>query len=453
MNLKDKSGLKPSPLGPIPEDWEVVRLGDCTLPTEQVDPSDREHFWYIDISSIDNTICKIVNPQQIWGNFAPSRAKKLVRANDVIFSTTRPYLKNIAIVPMELDGQICSTGFCVLRANKERVLPEWIYYNVITERFIRRIESKMRGATYPAVTDKDVYFEKIPLPPLPEQKRIAEVLRTVDEAIEKVDQEMEHTERLKRGLMQHLLTRGIGHTRFKDSPLGKIPETWEVVRLKELTLKMFGGGTPSTNKKEYWDGDIPWITSAHIDGMYIQDGQRYISQEGVEHSSTSIVPAGNIIVATRVGIGKVAIAKIDVAISQDLTGMIVNRDRAIPEFLYWLLSFNHFGLKRFAQGSTIKGVLRSTIANMHLPLPPLPEQRKIAEILMTVDRKLELLRREKEHLQRLKRGLMDDLLTGRRRLRVEGQSSRSPLMPEFHHTPPSPSTGEGRGGGEENERS
>ena len=204
--------FKDSPLGSIPEDWKVVRLGDCTLTIKQMDPYDRERFWYIDISSIDNSAHKIVNPQQIEGKDAPSRARKLVHADDVIFSTTRPYLKNIAIVPMELDGQICSTGFCILRANREKVLPQWIYYYVTTNRFIRRIESKMRGATYPAVSDKDVYNEKIPLPPLPEQKRIAEILMTVDRKLELLRQKKERLERLKKGLMNDLLT---GRRRLK----------------------------------------------------------------------------------------------------------------------------------------------------------------------------------------------------------------------------------------------
>ncbi len=198
--------FKDSILGKIPESWEVVRLGDCTTPIDQMNPSNRDWFWYIDISSIDNDAHKIVSPQMISGKSAPSRARKLVCAGDVIFSTTRPYLKNIAIVPTELDGQICSTGFCVLRAKRGKVLPEWIYYIVVTDRFIRRIESKMRGATYPAVSDKDVYSEKIPLPPLPEQKKIAEILMTVDRKIELLKNKKEHLERLKKGLMNDLLT-------------------------------------------------------------------------------------------------------------------------------------------------------------------------------------------------------------------------------------------------------
>ncbi|MCF6192187.1 MAG: restriction endonuclease subunit S [Candidatus Hydrothermae bacterium] len=417
--------FKPSPLGPIPKDWEVVRLGEVSKVIRGASPrpkGDPRYFSDIptsyrwlkisDLSKYRQGMCLYDTEEYLTAE--GMRKSVLVSEGTLLLTNSGTIGK-----PVITKVPVCiHDGFLALKDIHTQVQREFLYF--LLEHFQKKLTIRAPRGTQANLNTSIVKSLPIPLPPLPEQKRIAEVLRTVDEAIEKVDREMEHTERLKRGLMQHLLTRGIGHTRFKDSPLGKIPETWEVVRLKELTLKMFGGGTPSTNKKEYWDGDIPWITSAHINGMYVQDGQRYISQEGVEHSSTNVVPAGNVIVATRVGIGKVAIAKIDVAISQDLTGIIVNRDRAIPEFLYWLLNYNRFGLKRFAQGSTIKGVLRSTIANMYLPLPPLPEQRKIAEILMTVDRKLELFRREKEHLQRLKKGLMDDLLTGRRRLRVEG---------------------------------
>ena len=130
----------------------------------------------------------------------------MVKSGDVIFATTRPYLKNIAVVPDELDGQICSTGFCVLRGDSKKIISDWIYLNVLTDRFIKRIIAKMKGATYPAVSDNDVFEEKIPLPPLPEQRKIAEILMTVDRKLELLRQKRDHMERLKKGLMNDLLT-------------------------------------------------------------------------------------------------------------------------------------------------------------------------------------------------------------------------------------------------------
>jgi type I restriction enzyme S subunit len=120
-----------------------------------------------------------------------------------------------------------------------------------------------------------------------------------------------------------------------------------------------------------------------------------------------------------VGIGKVALNKIDIAISQDLTGVVLNQKLAIPDFIYWSLVNNANRLKALAQGSTIKGVLREDLGKMEIPLPSLPEQQKIAEILSAVDGRLELLGKRKERLGRIKKGLMDDLLTGKRRVKPD----------------------------------
>ncbi|RLE15094.1 restriction endonuclease subunit S [Candidatus Aerophobetes bacterium] len=206
--------FKDTEIGRIPKEWEVVRLKEVVLPTENIDPT-KEHgkeFKYVDISSIDNFVNKITGWNIITHENAPSRAKKLIKAGDVIFATTRPYLKNIAIVPEELDEQICSTGFCVIRANRNYAVSEWIFYNVLTKQFIIRVSSKMRGATYPAISDDNVLNEKIPLPPLLEQQKIASILSTVDENLEIEREEKAKLQRIKQGLMDLLLT---GKVRIK----------------------------------------------------------------------------------------------------------------------------------------------------------------------------------------------------------------------------------------------
>ena len=140
----------------------------------------------MDITNVSNTTYKIIGWNLIKGKNAPLRARRLIKSGDVIFATTRPYLKNIAIVPDELDNQICSTGFCVIRANKKLVIPEWIFYNLLNDNFIARLISKMRGISYPAVSDRDILNEKIPLPPLEEQRKIAEYLQNLQEKILKL---------------------------------------------------------------------------------------------------------------------------------------------------------------------------------------------------------------------------------------------------------------------------
>jgi type I restriction enzyme S subunit len=199
---------------------------------------------------------------------------------------------------------------------------------------------------------------------------------------------------------------------FQDTPAGEIPKDWEAKRVKDVATDLVGGGTPSTTCKDYWNGNIAWMTSAHINGMIVTKGQKYITRQGLENSATNIVPKENLLVATRVGIGKVAVNKIDIAISQDLTGVIVDKNRADPDFLYWVLFNNSQKLKSLAQGSTIKGLLRDDLGKLRLPMPSkLSEQRGIVEVLGVVDSAIELADKVIAKTGRLKKGLMQQLLT------------------------------------------
>ncbi len=154
--------------------------------------------------------------------------------------------------------------------------------------------------------------------------------------------------------------------------MGEMPEEWEWVRLGDVADDFVGGGTPSTSNPDYWNGKIAWMTSSHIDGRVVNSGQRLITEKGLKESSTHLIPKGNLLVATRVGIGKAAINSIDVAISQDLTGVIIKRDKVNADYIYWFLLTNLNKLKSLAQGSTIKGILKDDLANLKIPLPLSP---------------------------------------------------------------------------------
>ena len=130
--------------------WYWVNLGDVCqeIETKKPELEPEWKFQYIDIASIDNAIKKIVSPKKYLGKDAPSRARQVVRVNDVIFSTVRTYLMNIAMVPEQLDGQIASTGFCVIRAANQ-IVPKYIFYFSISYRFINQLNELQRGTSYP----------------------------------------------------------------------------------------------------------------------------------------------------------------------------------------------------------------------------------------------------------------------------------------------------------------
>ena len=170
----------------LPGGWRWVRLGEvCEEKTGTRDPCLQpvDMFCYIDIASVDNNQKRILNTSVLLGKDAPSRARQVINAGDVIVSTTRPNLNAVALVPHELDNQICSTGFCVLRPKKE-LERDFLFAYVCSPDFVKNLSDLVKGALYPAVTDKQVKAQVIPLPPLPEQKRIAAI---IDEQMAEAD--------------------------------------------------------------------------------------------------------------------------------------------------------------------------------------------------------------------------------------------------------------------------
>ena len=419
--MKCHQGVKQTEIGSIPEEWEVVRLGDNTIAEIRGNKAinEFEKVAFIPMEFIPDSGVFVryeIRPMKEVKSFTYCESR------DLLLAKITPSLENgkQGIIPDDIPNGFALATTEVFPISCKNICRLFLFYILKFPKFRNKIIASMTGTTGRQRASKESLKNLlIPFPPVPEQEKIAEILSSVDQTIEKVDEAIAKTERLKKGLMQELLTKGIGHKDFKQTEIGRIPEEWEVVRLGDISLDLIGGGTPSTSNPGYWNGEVAWMTSAHIDDREIKTGQRYITKEGLQNSATSVVPEGNLLVATRVGIGKAAINKIDIAISQDLTGIIINKNRSIPDFVCWFLVNNKNKLKSLAQGSTIKGILREGLGNLRLPLPPLPEQKKIAEILSTVDKRLQLLREKKEKLKRVKKGLMNDLLTGKRRVKLE----------------------------------
>lgn len=281
----------------------------------------------------------------------------------------------------------------------------------------------------PGLKRELVYALKLSLPPLSEQQKIAEILSTVDEAIEKTDQAIEKTQRLKKGLMQELLTKGIGHKEFKETEIGEIPKEWEVVELRSIVERDSDvvAGPFGSNLKvcDYKPDGVPIIRLQNIErNQFIDKDIKYISPEKAEELRYHSYQPGDIVLA-KLGdpIGKTCIVpsfmKSGVVVA-DVVRIRPSSKKTITYFVEYVLNsslcFNQ--LRKETIGSTRPRVNIYQVRNLKLSLPPLPEQRKIAEILSTVDKRLELLRKKKGKLERIKKGLMNDLLTGRKRVKI-----------------------------------
>ena len=157
----------------VPPHWEWTHLYELCWPIERVVPdrAPSTPFTYLDISSIDNSLLRIVSPRTYLGKDAPSRARQRVKSGNTLFSTVRTYLKNVAMVASEFHNAVASTGFCVLNSADD-VDDRWVFYFVQTDNFVAQLSPLQRGTSYPAVRNDDVLAQGIPLPPLREQHRI-----------------------------------------------------------------------------------------------------------------------------------------------------------------------------------------------------------------------------------------------------------------------------------------
>jgi len=410
--------FKQTEIGRIPEEWEVVRLGDesvADLIMGQSPPS----------STYNNTGIGLpfLQGNAEFGEMYPtpvlscSHPIKIAERNDILLSVRAP-VGDVNIAPFK---SCIGRGLAAIKPKSNKLDYLFLFYCL---KFRSRLfKSISMGSTFKAIRKEEVKKFQIPLPPLPEQQKIAEILSTVDQAIEKVEESITKTERLKKGLMQELLTKGIGHKEFKDTEIGRIPKEWEVKKVIDL-FKVETGTTPSTKQKEYWDGGhINWITPADMSKLngkiYIKDSERKITEKGLKETNLTLMSTGSIIISTRAPVGYVAIIEGNATFNQGCKGLIPKNTNEInPEFYTYYLLSKKTTLEHSSGGSTFKELSKNTLEKFKVPLPPLPEQQKIAEILSTIDKRLELLREKKERLRRVKKGLMNDLLTGKRRVKI-----------------------------------
>jgi type I restriction enzyme S subunit len=421
-------------IGRFPKDWKIVRIGDVAeINSRSIDPEKKltdSEFTYIDIESVESGSGIIRNPKKILGKDAPSRARRVILENDIIMSTVRPYLKAFALVPKNYSGQVSSTGFAVLTCKKE-IIPYYLLSALFSEIVISQCNRMMVGGQYPALNSSQVSNILVPLPPLAEQQGISKVLSIVDLAIQKTDDVIAKTERLKKGLMQELLTKGIGHKEFKDTEIGKIPKIWEVKTL----INAIGGkndlivaGPFGSNLKvvDYRNKGVPIIRLQNIDyGRFVDKDIKYTSLEKAEELSYHSFVKGDIVLA-KLGdpIGKTCIIpdylKKGIVVA-DVVRIRVDEESTDKKYVMYILnSFHVFNqLNRGIIGTTRPRVNLNQIRNLLIPISPLPEQHRIAETLSSVDNKLDLERNQKAKLERIKQGLMDLLLTGKIRVKVD----------------------------------
>ena len=228
--------LKQTEIGPAPQSWEIQMLGTLCKKTDTINPQCEGNrvIEYVDVSSVSRNFLKIESTSRYTLKKAPGRARKRIFDGDVIFATVRPTLLRTACVTKELDNQVCSTAFCVLRRNRKMTSDRFIYYLVQRDGFIRQLAGIETGASYPAVTDRAVKEQIVPVPSLEEQREIVFALDAIDHKIDLHRRKCAVLDNLFKALLHKLMTGEIRVADLDLSALGQPYTKGSRLRCEEL---------------------------------------------------------------------------------------------------------------------------------------------------------------------------------------------------------------------------
>jgi len=422
-----EGGFKETELGPLPEEWEVVRLGEVGnyINGYAFKPSD----W----SKIGKPIIRIQNLNNPLASFNYYNGeldhKYLVKKGDILISWSASlgvYLWNGG------DAWLNQHIFKVELTN-QKVLKDYFYFALLYY-FTSQAFTNLHGSTMKHIVKSKFLNISIPLPPLEEQKAIAGILSTVQSAIEKTEKVINALKNLKKSMMKHLFTYGpvaeeeAEKVELKETEIGLIPKHWEVVRVGEVADVDRGISWRKfeevSNDKGHLIISIPNIKDGYID--FNSKYNRYI----IKHipiskqirlndilfvgSSGSIENVGRNVFIESLPIEGIGFASF-------VFRARVKNNAVIPKFLYFMANSHWFNYKDYVRRSSDgKYNLQLTeFKSMKIPLPPLEEQQKIAQILQSIDQRIEKEEKYKNALQNLFKSLLHNLMTGKIRVRVK----------------------------------
>ncbi|HCY7409257.1 TPA: restriction endonuclease subunit S [Staphylococcus aureus] len=239
-----------------------------------------------------------------------------------------------------------------------------------------------------------------------EQQKIGEFFIKLDRQIELEEQKLELLQQQKKGYMQKIFSQEL---RFKDENGNDYPN-WEEKKIEDIASQVYGGGTPNTKIKEFWNGDIPWIQSSDVkvNDLILRQCNKFISKNSIELSSAKLIPANSIAIVTRVGVGKLCLVEFDYATSQDFLSLSsLKYDKLYS--LYSLL----YTMKKISanlQGTSIKGITKKELLDSIIKIPHnLEEQQKIGDLFIKIDKYISFNKCKIEILKSLKQGLLQKI--------------------------------------------
>ncbi|MUH34804.1 restriction endonuclease subunit S [Zobellia amurskyensis] len=432
-----KEGFKKTAIGEIPKEWKVLSLSEFTDEVtdyvaagsfaslrENVNVfSEPNHAIYVRLTDLRKGLGH-GEQKYVDKDSYTFLSKSNLFGREILFANIGANVGEVWMMPKIKKEATVAPNMIVIRANNEHVIPEYLHAYLRSSIGLRQIDKIIAGSGHPKINKTELRRLSAILPPLQEQQKIAEILSTVDAKIEVIDQQITETQELKKGLMQRLLTKGIGHTEFKDSPLGKIPKSWEVMSGEEISTLITKGASPKWQGYDYQDDGLLFVTSENVrDGLLDISNPKFLPIEFNEKVKKSKLKNGDIlinIVGASIGRSCRYASHYEYANINQAICLLRIKESVSAEFILHYLQGNDTinRLLGVQNGSARQNLSLTDLRKFKFLIPNNTEQSNISKILSCFDEKLEVLSEKKINYQDLKKGLMQQLLTGKVRVKV-----------------------------------
>lgn len=399
----------------IPDGWQIKPLGKCV--TEKLSyginapaiPCDGRNPAYIRITDITEDGRYSDNDRKSVST--QDRDKYTLHEGDIVLartgaSTGKSYLYD------KKDGELVYAGFLIKASvNCEENNPRFIVGQLRTPRYWAWVAATSMRSGQPGINGKEYSSFLVPVASKREQDAIAEALASFDNYIDNLTELIEKKKAIRDGALEDLVS---GRTRLTG-----YTEKWHKTNIGSCA-DILQGGTPSTTNNSYWGGNIIWVTPGEITKlptMYIEDSERKITEDGLKNSSVRLLPAGTILLCTRATIGDLAIARKPMTTNQGIKNLVC-RVGVHNVFLAYLLQTLKSTMIALAIGTTFLEISKRSLSSIEIKIPSFPEQKAIADVLTAMDDEIKALKDERDKMLQIREGAMDDLLTGRVRLKM-----------------------------------
>ena len=362
--------------------WGKIRLGDvCLTNINTYSSRDQWDFvHYLDTGNITSNCIDSIQHIDIKTEKLPSRAKRKVNYNNIIYSTVRPNQRHYGIIKEQPENFLVSTGFTVIEVDSDKVDADYLYFLLSSDSITESLSAIAEQSTsaYPSIKPSDIENLEILLPTLSEQKQIACILKALDDKIALNQQINKNLEEQAQAIYKAW---------FMDfEPFdGEMPSDWSFGTLEDLGNKIVCGKTPSTKRKEYYDGEIPFVTIPDMHNqIFITETERYLSNQGAESQPTKTLAKNSVCVSCIGTAGLVSLISRDSQTNQQINS-ITPKDGISPYYVYHLMKSLSETIRQLgASGSTIVNLNKSQFAKIEATIPSVEVMKSFDEALNPV---------------------------------------------------------------------